>query len=135
VLSADTGGGISGVTGMAIIRAIVDGERNPVESAKFRDKRCRKSEKQIAEELTGNWRAEHLFSLKQALQMYDHICAGIAQYDAEIQRTLIALQPAENRTLKAPEVISKTKRKNFRARGQEPMREALFRLTGYDLTA
>lgn len=126
---------ISGVTGMAIIRAIVEGERDPAKLAKLRDKRCRKSEQQIAEELTGNWRAEHLFSLKQALQMYDHICASIAQYDAEIQRTLTALQPPENRALKAPEVANKNKRKNFRARGQEPMREALFRLTGYDLTA
>jgi transposase len=126
---------ISGVTGMAIIRAIVQGERDPLKLAKLRDQRCRKSVKQIAEELTGNWRAEHLFSLKQALQMYDHICAGIADYEAEIQRTLAALQPPENRTLQAPEVTNKTKRKNFRARGQEPMREALFRLTGHDLTA
>jgi transposase len=126
---------ISGVTGMAIIRAIVEGERNPTVLAKLRNKRCRKTEKQIAEELTGNWRAEHLFSLEQALRMYDHICASIAQYDAEIQRTLTALHPAENRALKAPEVINKTKRKNFRSRGQEPMREALFRLTGCDLTS
>ncbi len=126
---------ISGTTGMAIIRAIVGGERNPATLAKFRDPRCRKSEKKIAEELTGNWRVEHLFSLKQALRMYDHICTCIAQYDAQIQRTLTALHPAENRNLKAPDVTNKNKRKNFRKRGQEPMREALFRLTGYDLTA
>lgn len=125
---------ISGTTGMAIIRTIVDGERNPITLAKLRDPRCRKSETQIAEELTGNWRAEHLFSLKQALRMYDHICEGIAQYTAEIQRTLTALHPPENRDIKAPEVANKTKRKNFRKRGQEPMREALFRLTGYDLS-
>lgn len=125
---------ISGTTGMAIIRSIVAGERNPSKLAKFRDPRCHKSEKQIAEELTGNWRTEHLFALKQALRMYDHICEGIAQYDAEIQRALIALQPPGNRALKAPEVANKNKRKNFRARGQEPMREALFRLTGCDLT-
>jgi transposase len=126
---------ISGATGMAIVRAIVEGERDPVKLAKLRDKRCRKSEKQIAEELTGNWRAEHLFSLKQALQMYDYHCAGIAAYDAEIQRTVAALQPPENRALKAPDAPNKNKRKNLRSRGQEPMREALFRLTGRDLTA
>lgn len=125
---------ISGSTGMAIIRAIVAGERDPAVLAKFRDPRCRKSEKQIAEELTGNWRDEHLFSLKQALQMYDHICAGIAEYVAKIQSTLTALQPPENREIEAPEVANKTKRRNFLQRGQEPMREALFRLTGYDLT-
>jgi transposase len=126
---------ISGVTGMAIIRAIVDGQRDPLKLAKLRDKRCRKSVKQIAEELTGNWRAEHLFSLKQALQMYDHVCAGISEYEAEIQRVLTALQPPEHRSREVPEVKNKTKRHNFRARGQEPMREALFRLTGHDMTA
>jgi len=126
---------ISGVTGMAIIRAITEGKRDPLKLAKLRDKRCRKSEKQIAEELTGNWRPEHLFSLKQALRMYDHVCAGIAEYEAEIQRVLADLQPPEHRSLDVPEVKNKNKRKNFRARGQEPMREALFRLTGNDMTA
>lgn len=125
---------ISGVTGMAIIRAIVAGERDPVNLAKLRNKRCRKSENQIAEELTGNWRPEHLFTLTQALHMYDHVCNGIAQYEDEIQRTLTALQPPENRSLKAPDVENKTKRKNFRARGQDTMREALFRLCGHDMT-
>ena len=126
---------ISGTTGMAIIRAIVEGERDPVKLAKLRDPRCHKSEKQITEELTGNWRAEHLFTLKQALQMYDHICSGIAEYETEIQSILVALQPPENRELDVPETASKTKAKNFRQRGQEPTREALFRLTGADLTA
>lgn len=125
---------ISGVTGMAIIRAIVDGERDPGALAKFRDKRCSKSVVQITEELTGNWRPEHLFSLKQALQMYDHACVGITEYEEEIQRVLAALQPPENQSIDVPEVKNKTKRKNFRARGQEPMREALFRLSGCDLT-
>jgi transposase len=125
---------ISGVTGMAIIRAIVEGERDPNKLAQLRDKRCRKSEEQIAEELTGNWRPEHLFSLKQALQMYEHCLAAIADYEAEIQRQLDALTPPEHRALPLPELKSQTKRKNFRARGQEPMREALFRLSGCDLT-
>jgi transposase len=58
---------ITGVTGMAIIRAIVDGERDPKALASLRDRRCQKSENQIAEELTGNWRPEHLFNLQQAL--------------------------------------------------------------------
>lgn len=126
---------ISGTTGMAIIRAIVAGERNPAALAKLRDPRCRKSEKQIVEELTGNWREEHLFSLKQSLAMYDNIRAIIAQYETEIHRMLTVLQPPEHRDTEVPEPANKTKAKNFRHRGQEPMREALFRLTGADLTA
>ena len=74
---------ITGVTGMAIIRAIVDGERDPYALARLRDSRCRKSEKQIAEELTGNWRPEHLFNLRQALKVYDQLCAVITDYDSD----------------------------------------------------
>lgn len=126
---------ISGVTGMAIIRAIVNGQRDPGKLAELRDKRCVKSVEQIAEHLTGNWREEHLFSLKQALQMYDHVRSGIGEYEEQIQRALCALQPPEHDSIELPEIKNKTKRKNFRARGQEPMREALFRLAGSDLTS
>src|SRR5438552_3257571 len=55
---------LDGVTGMRIVRAIVEGERDPEKLAKLRDPRCRKSEATIAEELTGHWREDHLFSLR-----------------------------------------------------------------------
>ena len=76
---------------MAIIRAIVDGERDPRTLAQMRDRRCKKSEKQITEELTGNWRPEHLFNLRQALKMYDQLCTVVADYDSEI-RPYLTLQ-------------------------------------------
>ena len=75
---------ITGVTGMSIIRAIANGERDPHVLARLRDSRCRKSEEQITNELTGNWRPEHLFNLCQALKMYDQFCTVIADYDSEI---------------------------------------------------
>jgi hypothetical protein len=56
---------------MAILRAIVAGERDPHQLATLRDPRCRKSEAHIAEQLTGHWRDDHLFSLRQALKVYD----------------------------------------------------------------
>ena len=55
---------IDGVTGMAILRAIVDGERDARQLAKLRDGRCHKSEEEIAEQLSGHWREDHLFSLR-----------------------------------------------------------------------
>jgi hypothetical protein len=67
---------IDGVTGMAIIRAIVGGERDARRLAQLRDGRCHKSEDEIAEQLSGHWREDHLFSLKQALKMYDSILTG-----------------------------------------------------------
>lgn len=49
--------------------------------AKPRDRRCHKSEEEIAEQLSGQWREDDLFSLRQALKMYDAIQQGIANYD------------------------------------------------------
>src|SRR5260370_3606268 len=50
---------IDGVTGMAILRGIVDGERDARQLAKLRHWRCHKSEKEIAEQLSGHWREDH----------------------------------------------------------------------------
>lgn len=125
---------ITGVTGMAIIRAIVDGERNPRALARLRDPRCRKSEAQIAEQLTGNWRPEHLFNLGQAMKMYDQLCAVIADYDSEILTYIKTLQPADADDTSAPPPASKSKAKNLAKRGQEPMRQALYALCGVDMT-
>lgn len=126
---------ITGVTGMAIIRAIVDGERDPHALARLRDSRCRKSEKQIAEELTGNWRPEHLFNLRQALKVYDQLCAVITDYDSEILTYIAMLQPQDATDTSAPPPASKTKAKNISKRGQEPLRQALYDLSGFDLTS
>lgn len=124
---------ITGVTGLAIIRAIVDGERDPKILASMRDKRCRKTEEEIADYLTGNWRPEHLFNLSQALKIYDQICTVVEDYDSEILNYVKELQPPDVENPDAPP-ISKAKAKNIIKRGQEPMRQSLFRLCGFDLT-
>src|SRR6202035_2197600 len=62
---------VSGVTGMDIIRAILRGERNPLELAKLRNEKCKRTQAEIARALHGNWRAEHLFALQQAITLYD----------------------------------------------------------------
>jgi transposase len=126
---------IDGETGMAILRAIAEGERDARKLALLRDPHCRKSEKEIAEQLTGHWREDHLFSLKQALKMYDALQKGIGDYDREIVRKLEELEREERRGQKAPEVKNPEKARNIRKRGQEPMREALYRMSGVDLTA
>ena len=125
---------ITGVTGLAIIRAIVAGERNPKILARMRDHRCRKSEEEIADYLTGNWRPEHLFNLRQALKIYDQICAVIEDYDSEISNYLKELQPPEAADSDVPPPYSKAKAKSIAKRGHEPMRQSLFRFCGFDLT-
>ena len=125
---------ITGVTGMRIIRAIVDGERDPHALARMRDRRCRKSQEQIAAELTGTWRPEHLFNLRQALKMYDQLCTVVADYDSEILAYIQTLQPAENIDTDVPPPASKAKARGIAKRGQEPLRQALYRFSGLDLT-
>ena len=74
---------ITGTTGMAIIQAIVDGERDPEKLATHRNYRCKKDEATIAKALVGNWREEHLFCLKQGLAGYQFIQNQIAECDAQ----------------------------------------------------
>lgn len=76
---------IDGVTGMKILAAIVGGERDPHVLAALRDRRCKKSEAEIAEELTGNWREEHLFNLKQAYETLVFLDERIANYDVQVR--------------------------------------------------
>jgi len=77
---------VTGETGQAIIRAIVGGERDPQKLAALRNRRCQKSEEEIGRALTGTWREEHLFVLKQSLEMYDFYTQQIEACDAEIER-------------------------------------------------
>jgi len=126
---------LDGVTGMAILRAIADGERDAGKLAKLRDPRCRKSEQEIAEQLSGHWREDHLFTLRQALKMYDAIQQRIADYDQEILRRLAAMQREDFRDQPAPKMKNRRKAQAISKRGEEPMREALFRMSGVDLTA
>ena len=125
---------ITGATGIAIIRAIVDGEHDPLVLARLRDRRCRKTEAQIAEELTGNWRTEHLFNLSQALKMYDQLCMVVDDYDKEIIAYMATLHPEEAKGTFAPPPVSRNKAKNMVKLGQESLRQSLYRLCGFDLT-
>ena len=84
---------VTGLTGLAIIRAIVAGERDPHALAAFRDRNCKKSAAEIGRALTGTWREEHLFVLQQSLELYDFYTQQIEACDAEIERTYGATRP------------------------------------------
>jgi transposase len=79
---------ITGKTGLAIIEAIMAGERNPVTLAGLRDYRCKNSVDTIAKALTGTWRQEHLFTISQHLQTWKHFQAQIATTDEAIVAAL-----------------------------------------------
>ena len=73
---------ITGLTGMRIIRAIVAGNHAPEQLAEFRDRRCHASEDTIREALIGNYRPEHVFAPRQALELYDVHRAKVAECDS-----------------------------------------------------
>jgi transposase len=126
---------VNGTTGMAIVRAIVAGERNPRELAKLRDPHCHKSEEAIAEQLSGHWREDHLFNLRQAVKMYDSIEEQLAEYEREIIRRMEQLRCEQAQGRSAPPPRTKEKAKSIKRRGQEPARQGLFAMSGGDLTA
>jgi transposase len=123
---------ITGATGMRIIRDIIEGERDAARLALHRDIRCKESEKTITAALTGNYRDEHLFALRQAVELYDFYQERIAECDKEIEQTMARL----NQTKASPRTpLPKARR---RSRNQhEPgfaLREALYTFTTVDLT-
>jgi len=125
---------IDGVTGMAILRAIVNGERDAQKLAKLRDPRCSKTEQEIAEQLSGHWREDHLFSLQQALKMYEAVEERIAAYEKEIVRKLGEMEQEQKRGQTPPPLNNPNKAKMIKQRGQEAKRAALFRMSGVDIT-
>ena len=79
---------IGGISGMDIIRAINDGERDPVKLASLRNRSCKKPEEAFIAALTGNFQKEHIFSLKQALNLYDFTEQQLNECDQQIQNEL-----------------------------------------------
>jgi transposase len=84
---------VTGATGQRILRAIVAGERNPHTLAALRNYRCKKDGDEIARALTGTWREEHLFVLKQALALFDFYTAQLSDCDAQIERAFSVMKP------------------------------------------
>jgi transposase len=123
---------ITGVTGMRIIRAIVDGERDPDKLAAMRDVRCKESIETIRAALVGNYQPEHVFALKQALALYDFYQQCIDECDAEIERAVAGLN-IDRPVPKAP--LPKAKHRNkLPSDPNFDVRSAMYQLAGTDLT-
>jgi len=118
---------IMGKTGQAILRAIVDGERDGRMLAKLRDRRIKADEDRIARSLRGNWREEHLFALRQALQRWDWFQEQIRECDEQIMKMLEALgdDRVEDQPLAKP----------ARSAQERALQHALRKVLGVDLTA
>lgn len=122
---------ITGVTGMAIIRAIVAGERDPVVLASMRNPKCKNPQDTIAKALTGNYREEHLFSLSQALDLFDQYQNKIAECDAKIADQI-------DRFPKHADCAELKSTRKAKARKNQPRfdgRALLYEMAGVDLVA
>ena len=124
---------ITGETGMNIIRAINKGERDPIVLAEHRDRRCKSSVADIKAALTGNYRAEHLFFLKQSLELYDLFQEKIHSCDNEIELKMAKFS-TDARVLNVPaNELSPGKKKASKNSPVFNLGKELHRLTGVDL--
>ncbi|MBI4675123.1 MAG: IS110 family transposase [Chloroflexi bacterium] len=125
---------ITGKSGLAILRAIVAGERNPQVLAQLREERCEKSASEIAQALTGNYRTEHLFSLQQALTLYDCYTEQVRVCDGEIEKQFQILKPERDAPL--PPLARNDKRDSHSKNAPAyDARGLLYELVGVDLVA
>lgn len=121
---------VTGVTGTAIIRAIAGGVHDPVELARIKHPKIKGSDEDILKALSGNYRKEHVFALKQALDIYDFYQQKLMECDHEIEAFMSTIpskthEPSENPS-------------NSRRRKNQPyfdLHSHLIRITGVDLTS
>ncbi len=126
---------ITGLTGMAIIRSIVTGVRDPKALAKLRHERCHNPEEIIEKSLIGNYREEHLFCLKQALELYDFYATKIVECDKQIEEAAAKLSTkCDPKKIEQLNKINKTKKKLKKHEYHFDLRHELIRITGVDLT-
>ncbi len=123
---------MTGTTGMRIIRAIVEGERDAMKLANYRDPRCHACVDEIGAALAGNWRDEHIFALGHALELYDTYQSKIAECDARVEAVLKRLQDAAAIT---PQPLPPARHRDATANAPSfDARAALHAVLGVDLT-
>jgi transposase len=120
---------INGLSGLVIIEAILKGERNPLTLAAMADRRVKSTQSQIAKALIGDYRAEHLFQLKTAFELYHIYEAKITACDEELVRELENLPDRVD--IKAKPLPAKSNHKAI----DENLRRGLYLKLGVDLTA
>jgi len=136
-----------GATGLRILDAILAGEREPSKLVELRDSQCSKSTREeLAKALKGDWRQEHLFVLKQALETYRHLLKQVAECDGQVEKALAAVvipvraepeSPAPKNPAAKEQTSPKKNRFHHRKTGtslKRDLTEELKRICGVDLT-
>jgi transposase len=121
---------ITGLTGMRIIRAVLAGERDPLKLAQMKDHRVKSSVERIAKALEGDYRAEHIFALKQAVELYDTYRQKIEACDGEIDTCLARFDSKIDLNHATGTQMTKTKKRANRSQLTFDLRSHLYRITG-----
>jgi transposase len=135
---------LTGLTGLAIIDAILEGQRDPAELAKLRDPRVKAPPEVIEKSLVGHWRSEHLFTLKQSRRLYASYQQQIAECDTEIEQRVGTFPARVDPEVKPLPPDGKKKRNYHKNRKRRAPRQApppsfdlrteLYKLFGVDVT-
>jgi transposase len=125
---------LTGVTGLAILEALLAGERDPQVLAGYRDHRVKASADTIAKALVGEYRSEHLFTLRQSLAAYRHYQQLIGECDQEVERVLAGFASAIDPTAHPLPPARTTHRKPQGNAPRFDLRTELYRILGVDLT-
>ena len=126
---------LSGKTGIAIVEAILAGERDPHQLATLRDPRTKASQETFAKSLVGDYRREHLFTLRQSLTGFRQNSQLIADCDVEIESLLKEFSSGDGPGAEAvPEPQAELKRKPRRNEMSFDLRTQLHRIFAVDLT-
>ena len=127
---------VMGVTGQKIIRMILAGERDPKTLAALREPGCKHTEEEIAKALTGTWREEHLYVLKQSLELYEFYTQQITDCNDKIERQYGMTRPDwETGELVAWRAKKSNSHSNNAPQNQEEIRKHLKRISGVDTSA
>lgn len=125
---------ITGITGLAIIDAILAGERDPKKLAALKDRRIKAGKSTIKKSLEGDYRPEHLFTLKQALHAYRNYREMLCECDREIESHLNALDSRIDPEGNPPPPPTSGRKKPQRNEPNFDLRTHLYRIIGTDLT-
>jgi transposase len=132
---------ITGTTGLAIIDAILDGERSPTVLARLRDPRIQASAETIQKSLVGTWQPEHLFVLRQSRLLFRTYQQEIVKCDQEIERRIGTFPPRvdpQQKPLppdhKRHRNAQKKRKKQGRSENEFDLRTEAYKLFGVDAT-
>jgi transposase len=126
---------VTGLSGLAIIGAILQGERDPVKLAQLADPRVRATPAALQKALVGDYRPEHLFVLQQAFDLYHTYEEKIQACDQEIVRSVAQLPDRVDLSHQPLPARKAGRRAALDQMAGQDMREALYRKTAVDLTA